>query len=157
MLSSGGLTSGSSPFSQPTKIRQKRPGIERSSTKLERVLVGVGAKISIKSFRNGGLPKMNMLLRYLAIEGVYYYILEDMLIIPKIALIPPMIRRSIIAILGKSAIEYGIDWVQKSTKPKPIMTYLTDEGMSELIVLGYHMFIGGLNVPKSGSSRVFIS
>jgi len=157
MLSPGGLTSGSSQFSQPTKIHQKRPGIERASSKLERTIVGTGAKILIKYYRNGGMPKMDMLLRYLAIEGIYAYVIEGMLIIPGIGLIPKTLRKSIMAVLAKSGIEYSIDWFQKSTKPKAISTYLLDEGLSEAIVMGYHMFIKGLRIPKTGSSRVFIS
>lgn len=162
MDNQSGLTFGSGLFSQPTKIDQQKPGVEVHKSRMENVIAGTASKVAIKIARNGmKLPDMMTLLRHLAVEGVYYYVVEDMIVVPiAIPLVGTVkmnnLMRGVMAVLGKSGIEWTIDQVQK-TKAKPFKELILDEALAELLVFTYRRFTQQISVPDSGSSRVFIT
>jgi len=135
-------------------VAHKAPGIEAIPTKMEEVLVGTVSKIAVRYAQETKMPDMNTVLKDLAVEGIYSYIIEDMLIIPLPiigkGLFNNRFGQAIKRTIAKSGVSYGIDYTMKSIGKKQFQDYLLQEGLVEIAVLAYKTFVGRAMKQKAG-------
>lgn len=151
----GGRSRPSSRFGQVTHIDREMTGIEHHRKPFNAVIVSTGARIFLK-FAKGekNVLQMREILQDLGINVVYEYVIADMIVM-ELPLIGADLSKRLFAVLGKAGLDYGWDMIQ-GKKPRSFNTLVMENGMTELVVFAYDMFLSRMRPSAAGRSRIFV-